>query len=87
MNALRIQELRKTDLAAFEKAQTEARRLAANYQRDFGQYDAEAVAAVDKFRQDKALDYAGNPPGLVDERLVAALAAAYREKRKKDRRL
>ncbi|MDP9414679.1 MAG: DUF1028 domain-containing protein [Pseudomonadota bacterium] len=82
VNALRNQELRKTDPAAFDKAQTEARRLAADYQRDFGQYDAEAVAAVDKFRQDKALNYAGNPPGLVDERLVSALTAAYRDKRK-----
>jgi uncharacterized Ntn-hydrolase superfamily protein len=82
VNALRNQELRKTDRAAFDKAQTDARRLAADYQRDFGQYDAEAVAAVEKFRQDKALTYAGNPPGLVDERLVSALTAAYREKRK-----
>jgi uncharacterized Ntn-hydrolase superfamily protein len=82
VNALRMQELRKSDPAAFEKAQTEARRLAGDYQRDFGQYDSEAVAAVDKFRKDKGLDYPGNPPGLVDERLVAALTAAYRETRK-----
>jgi uncharacterized Ntn-hydrolase superfamily protein len=80
LNALRMQELRKTDAAAFDKALTEARRLAEEYQRDFGQYDAEAIAAVDKFRQEKALDYGGNPPGLVDERLVSALKAAYREK-------
>ena len=77
VNALRNQKLRQTDPAAFEKAQTVARRLAADYLRDFGQYDAEAVAAVDKFRQDKALEYAGNPPGLVDERLIRALTAAY----------
>ena len=82
VNALRNQELRKTDPAAFEKAQVEARRLAADYQRDFGHYDAEAIAAVDKFRQDKGLNYPGNPPGLVDERLVAALTAEYREKRR-----
>ena len=87
VNALRNQELRKTDPVAFDKAQTVARRLAADYQRDFGQYDAEAIAAVDKFRQDKALIYAGNPPGLVDERLVGALTAAYREKRKTGLRL
>ena len=82
VNLLRNERLRKTDPAAFAKAQAEARRLAADYQRDFGQYDAEAVAAVDKFRQDKALNYPGNPAGLVDERLVSALTAAYREKRK-----
>jgi len=77
VNALRNQKLRQTDLLAFEKAQTQARQKAADYQRDFGQYDAEAVAAVDKFRQDKTLEYAGNPPGLVDERLIRALTAAY----------
>lgn len=82
VNALRNQQLRQTDLAAFEKAQAEARRVAADYQRDFGQYDAEAIAAVDKFRAVNSLDYAGNPPGLVDERLIAALTAAYRTKKK-----
>ena len=82
VNALRNQQLRKTDPAAFDKAQTEARRLAADYLRDFGQYDAEAVAAIDKFRQDKALEYAGNPPGLVDERLIRALTAAYHSRRR-----
>jgi len=82
VNAQRNQELRKNDPAAFEKVQAEARRLSSDYQRDFGQYDAEAIAAVDKFRQDKSLTYAGNPPGLVDERLVTALRAAYLEKRK-----
>lgn len=82
VNALRMQELRKSDPAAFEKAQAEARRLASDYLRDFAQYDAEAVAAVDAFRKDKKLDYPGNPPGLIDERLVAALTAAYREKRR-----
>lgn len=83
VNTLRTQELRKSDPAAFEKAQTEARRVAADYLRNFGQYDAEAVAAVDKFREDNALNYTGNPPGLVDERLIASLTAAYRDKRKK----
>ena len=37
---------------------------------------------MDKFRADKKLTYAGNPPGLVDERLVTALRAAYLEKAK-----
>ena len=85
LNALRNQELRRTNPAAFEKEQAQARRLATEYQRDFGQYDAEAIAAVDKFREDKGLNYPGNPSGLVDDRLVAALKAAYYEKRRSKR--
>lgn len=82
VNALRNQRLRNADPAAFEKAQIEARGLAADYQRDFGQYDAEAVAAVDRFRRDRALEYVGNPPGLVDERLIRTLTAAYHSRGK-----
>ena len=48
-------------------------------------YDDEAIAAVDKFRADKKLNYQGNPPGLVDQRFVDALKAAYLEKRKTGR--
>jgi uncharacterized Ntn-hydrolase superfamily protein len=50
--------------------------------RDFQLFDEEAVAAVDKFRADKGLNYQGNPPGLVDARLIDALRAAYFAKRK-----
>ncbi len=82
VNAQRNQELRKADPAAFEKAQAEQRRAAQDYQRQYAQFDEETVAAVDKFRTDKGLAYAGNPPGLVDERLVSALRAAYLEKKK-----
>ncbi|HEV2080636.1 MAG TPA: DUF1028 domain-containing protein [Allosphingosinicella sp.] len=85
VNALRNEELRKTDPTAFEKALTEARRVAGDYHREFGHYDAEAIAAVDKFRQDKELNYPGNPPGLVDERLVETLKAAYHEKKRNKR--
>ena len=45
-------------------------------------YDDEAIAAVDKFRADKGLNYQGNSPGLVDARLIDALRAAYYAKRK-----
>ena len=45
-------------------------------------YDDETIAAVDKFRTDKALNYQGNPPGLVDARFIDALRAAYYAKRK-----
>jgi len=50
--------------------------------RDFGLYDEEAIAAVDKFRADHELVYQGNPVGLVDERFIDALRAAYFTKRK-----
>src|SRR5688572_24151361 len=82
MNTPKMQELRKTDPAAFEKAQAEARQASAAYTRDFATFDDEAIAAVDKFRADKSLNYQGNPPGLVDQRFVDALKAAYLEKRK-----
>lgn len=77
VNMLRNEALRKTDPTSYEKVVTEARRLAAEFQNEFGHFDAEAIVSVDKFRQDKALNYAGNPPGLVDDRLVATLKAAY----------
>ena len=81
-NAREMQELRKTSPAQFEKAQADGRRAAAEFTKEYGQFDAETVAAVDKFRADKKLAYAGNPPGLVDERFVIALRAAYAEKKR-----
>jgi uncharacterized Ntn-hydrolase superfamily protein len=48
---------------------------------DFNVFDAEAIAAVDKFRADNSLVYQGNPPGLVDARFIDALRAAYFKKR------
>jgi uncharacterized Ntn-hydrolase superfamily protein len=51
--------------------------------REYGLYDEEAMAAVDKFRADKGLNHQGNPAGLVDQRLVEALRAAYLEKRRR----
>lgn len=50
--------------------------------REFGLYDEETIAAVDKFRADNGLVYQGNPAGLVDERFIDALRAAYFAKRK-----
>jgi uncharacterized Ntn-hydrolase superfamily protein len=81
-NAATMRELQKSDPAQFEKAAAESRRANADYLRDFGQFDEEAIAAVDKFRADKGLDYQGNPAGLVDVRLVDALRAAYFAKKK-----
>jgi uncharacterized Ntn-hydrolase superfamily protein len=45
-------------------------------------YDDDTIAAVDKFRTDKAMNYQGNPPGLVDARFIEALRAAYYAKKK-----
>ena len=57
-------------------------KAAEDFNRHYGQFDAETIVAVDKFRADKKLAYMGNPPGLVDERFVSALRAAYADKRK-----
>jgi uncharacterized Ntn-hydrolase superfamily protein len=78
----KMQELRRTDPSQYEKAIAESRRQSADYTRDYAQYDEEAIAAVDKFRKDRRLDYQGNPAGLVDARMIEALRAAYLEKKK-----
>ena len=82
-NTAPMQELRKTNPAAFEKAATEARQASAAYTREYATFDDETIAAVDKFRADRSLNYQGNPPGLVDARLVEALRMAYFAKTKK----
>jgi uncharacterized Ntn-hydrolase superfamily protein len=78
----KIAELRKADPAAADKLQAESRRLQQEFTRDYAMYDEEAMAAVDKFRADHALNYQGNPVGLVDARFIDALRAAYIGKRK-----
>ncbi len=82
VNVQRNQELRRTDPAAYEKAVAEQRRAQAAFTREYAQYDAEAIAAVDKFRVDHNLNFAGTPPGLVDERFVTALRSAYLAKKR-----
>jgi uncharacterized Ntn-hydrolase superfamily protein len=81
-NNRKLQELRTTNPGQYEKLVDQSRQAAADYNREYGQYDAEAVAAVDKFRADRSINYQGNPPGLADARLVEALRAAYLEKRR-----
>lgn len=81
-NTPQMRELQRSNPAEYEKAAGEARRLSAEYAREYSQYDAEAMAAVDKFRADKNINYQGNPPGLVDARLVEALRAAFIEKKR-----
>jgi uncharacterized Ntn-hydrolase superfamily protein len=81
-NTEKMRRLRTSDPAQYDKIAAESRTATADYMRDHGQYDADAIAAVDKFRADHGLDYQGNPPGLVDARLVDALRAAANEKKK-----
>jgi hypothetical protein len=77
-----MQELRKTNPATYEKALAEAKQASVTYNQHFATFDDGTIAAVDKFRADNALNYQGNPPGLVDQRFVDALRAAYFAKRK-----
>ena len=58
------------------------RKQSADYDREYATFDQETIAAVDKFREEHTLNYQGNPAGLVDERFVSALRAAYLAKRK-----
>jgi uncharacterized Ntn-hydrolase superfamily protein len=78
MNTDRMRELQKSDKAQYDKLLAESQQMT----RELGRYDEEAIAAVDRFRADKGLNYQGNPAGLVDDRLVAALRAAYYAKKK-----
>jgi uncharacterized Ntn-hydrolase superfamily protein len=82
MNTTKMQDLRKSDPAQYEKIAAESRKAAADFTRDFSQFDEETIAAVDKFRADKNLNYQGNAAGLVDARLIDALRAVYTAKRK-----
>ena len=81
-NSPQVQELRKTNPAAYEKALAEAKQAGASYTREYATFDDETIAAVDKFRNDNKLNYQGNAAGLVDDRLVDALKTAYLAKRK-----
>src|SRR5262249_12912405 len=82
INTPKMQELRRTNQAEYDRIAAESRRATAAYTRDYAQYDEETIAAVDKFRADRNLNYQGNAPGLVDARLVDALRAAYVAKKK-----
>ena len=83
INTPKLQELRKTDPAQYDKIAAEWRKASADYNREFSQFDEETIAAVDKFRADKSLNYQGNAAGLVDPRLIDALRATYFENKKK----
>lgn len=81
----KMRELQMTDPEQYDRLVAESRRATQEYNKQYSQYDEETMAAVDKFRNAKGLGYQGNPAGLVDERLVNALRAAYLEKKKAGR--
>jgi uncharacterized Ntn-hydrolase superfamily protein len=81
-NTPKMQELQKTNRTEYDRVVAENRKAAADYSRDYATFDDETIAAVDKFRKDHAMDYQGDSPGLVDQRLITALRAAYFEKKK-----
>jgi hypothetical protein len=81
-NTAKMRELQKTDRAQYDKLIAESGRASQEYTREYAQYDEETIAAVDKFRADRDLNFQRNPPGLVDARFVDALKAAYLAKKK-----
>jgi len=86
INTPQMQELRRTNPAEYDKRAADSRKASADYTRDYATFDEETIAAVDKFRKDRNLDYQGDAPGLVDARLIDALRSAYVEKRKSSKR-
>ena len=79
-NTPKMLELQKSNRAEYDRMMEQARAATAAYNRDYAQFDEETVNAVDKFRADKGLNYQGNPPGLVDARMIDALRSAYIDK-------
>lgn len=81
-NTPKMRDLQKADPAQYEKIVAESRRASAAYAREYGAYDQEAIAAVDKFRTEHDLNYQGDAAGLVDGRLIDALRTAYYARQK-----
>ena len=82
INTPKMQALRKSDPSQYDRIAADSRKANADYAREFSQFDEETIAAVDKFRADRNLNYQGNAAGLVDARLIEALRAAYFQKKK-----
>ena len=70
--------LLRTDPAGLRAKLDQLRALAAEFTARWAVFDAAAIAAVDAYRAARDLDHPGNPPGLVDRRLVETLRAEYR---------
>ncbi len=77
-NTEQMRKLRETNRAEFDRVSASSRKASDDYIRDYAQYDAETMAAVDKFRADHGLDYQGDAVGLVDALTsVDALRVAF----------
>src|SRR5687768_3734828 len=61
-NSTKMQELRKSNPAAYEKALADAKQASAAYTREYATFDDETIAAVDKFRADQNFKKQRNPP-------------------------
>jgi uncharacterized Ntn-hydrolase superfamily protein len=70
--------LLRTDPAAFQAALATFREASTAYEKTWGTFGEDSVAAVDAFRAAHDLARQGYPAGLVDDELVSALRAAYR---------
>jgi uncharacterized Ntn-hydrolase superfamily protein len=68
--------LLRRDPEALSRAYAAFDSVATAFTAEYGRYGADTRDAVDRFRKEANIDYAGNPPGLVDDRLVEALRAA-----------
>lgn len=73
------QALLRSDPERYQKQLDERRQALDSYTKDLANYDPTAMDAVDAFRKDHGLIFEGNPRGLVDERFVEALRAAYHQ--------
>jgi uncharacterized Ntn-hydrolase superfamily protein len=71
--------LLRSDPERFQKQIDERRQAVETYMKELALYDSATMDAVDAFRKDHGLVFEGNPRGLVDERLVEALRAAYHQ--------
>lgn len=75
-------ELMRSDPEAFRREIERYQERARAFEEEWAVYGAEAIQAVDAFRDEHGLDHPGNPPGLVDASLVEALREAYHALRK-----
>jgi uncharacterized Ntn-hydrolase superfamily protein len=71
--------LLRSDPERYQKQLDERRQAVDSYTKEFALYDSLTMDAVDAFRKDHGLVFEGTPRGLVDERFIEALRAAYHQ--------
>src|SRR4051812_41086724 len=76
INTPKMLELQRTNRAEYDRIAGDTRSKQQAYTREYATFDDETIAAIDKFRKDREMDYQGDAPGLVDARLVEALRGA-----------